>query len=594
MENLGSFWFPLSLLLAASSAMGEEELGRPSMVRLPIGESGEEGRWWQTTTVYQIYPRSFQDSDGDGTGDLSGITSRLDYLVSLGVETFWLSPIYRSPMADFGYDISSYVDIDPIFGTIQDFDLLSAAAKERGLRIVMDFVPNHSSNEHEWFMRSEAREDPYTDYYIWKDANSSNPGGVPNNWLSVFRGSAWEWSELRGQFYYHAFTKEQPDLNYWNPLIVQEMRDILQFWTDRGVDGFRMDAVPFLFEDLQFRDEPVSGKTDDPEDYNYLSHVFTWNFPEVKEVLKNFTLFVREETGGDGFVMVEALSEDLTTEDMMSFYECSDFAFNFNLIVKLKSDNLTGDNIRDAVADWLDNMPEGKTANWVLGNHDNWRIGSRFGSGNMDGFNMIGLLLPGVSVTYNGEEIGMTNTDVSWEETVDPAGINCGQDHFQDQGCSRDPERTPMQWDTSEQAGFSTGKPWLPVNPNYLEGISVEAQLANEDSHLALYKALTELRSSWEVFRTGSTSLLSTNDVFAFARHSLSLEYLAIIVVNISENQVTIDLEPLLSGLPQIAGISWVRLRSSGSTNPDTQVGSPVDLRTVRLEGNEGLVLEVI
>jgi len=594
MEKLGLFWFPLSLLLAASSAMGEEELGRPSMVRLPIGESGEEGRWWQTTTVYQIYPRSFQDSDGDGTGDLSGITSRLDYLVSLGVETFWLSPIYRSPMADFGYDISSYVDIDPIFGTIQDFDLLSAAAKERGLRIVMDFVPNHSSNEHEWFMRSEAREDPYTDYYIWKDANSSNPGGVPNNWLSVFRGSAWEWSELRGQFYYHAFTKEQPDLNYWNPLIVQEMRDILQFWTDRGVDGFRMDAVPFLFEDLQFRDEPVSGKTDDPEDYNYLSHVFTWNFPEVKEVLKNFTLFVREETGGDGFVMVEALSEDLTTEDMMSFYECSDFAFNFNLIVKLKSDNLTGDNIRDAVADWLDNMPEGKTANWVLGNHDNWRIGSRFGSGNMDGFNMIGLLLPGVSVTYNGEEIGMTNTDVSWEETVDPAGINCGQDHFQDQGCSRDPERTPMQWDTSEQAGFSTGRPWLPVNPNYLEGISVEAQLANEDSHLALYKALTELHSSWEVFRTGSTSLLSTNDVFAFARHSLSLEYLAIIVVNISENQVTIDLEPLLSGLPQIAGISWVRLRSSGSTNPDTQVGSPVDLRTVRLEGNEGLVLEVI
>jgi len=594
MEKLGLFWFPLSLLLAASSAMGEEELGRPSMVRLPIGESGEEGRWWQTTTVYQIYPRSFQDSDGDGTGDLTGITSRLDYLVSLGVETFWLSPIYRSPMADFGYDISSYVDIDPIFGTIQDFDLLSAAAKERGLRIVMDFVPNHSSNEHEWFMRSEAREDPYTDYYIWKDANSSNPGGVPNNWLSVFRGSAWEWSELRGQFYYHAFTKEQPDLNYWNPLIVQEMRDILQFWTDRGVDGFRMDAVPFLFEDLQFRDEPVSGKTDDPEDYNYLSHVFTWNFPEVKEVLKNFTLFVREETGGDGFVMVEALSEDLTTEDMMSFYECSDFAFNFNLIVKLKSDNLTGDNIRDAVADWLDNMPEGKTANWVLGNHDNWRIGSRFGSGNMDGFNMIGLLLPGVSVTYNGEEIGMTNTDVSWEETVDPAGINCGQDHFQDQGCSRDPERTPMQWDTSEQAGFSTGKPWLPVNPNYLEGISVEAQLANEDSHLALYKALTELRSSWEVFRIGSTSLLSTNDVFAFARHSLSLEYLAIIVVNISENQVIIDLEPLLSGLPQIAGISWVRLRSSGSTNPDTQVGSPVDLRTVRLEGNEGLVLEVI
>jgi len=576
------FLFPIILLI-------------PSLAESSKPNDFEDERWWQTTTVYQIYPRSFQDSDGDGTGDLAGITSRLDYLVSLGVETFWLSPIYRSPMADFGYDISSYVDIDPIFGTLQDFDQLSAAAKERGLRIVMDFVPNHSSNEHDWFLRSEAREDPYTDYYIWKDANNSNPGGLPNNWLSVFRGPAWEWSEVRGQYYYHAFTKEQPDLNYWNPLIVQEMRDILQFWTDRGVDGFRMDAVPFLFEDLQFRDEPLSGKTEDPEDYNYLSHVFTWNFPEVKDVLSNFTIFVRGETDGDGFVMVEALSEDLTTEDMMSFYGCSDFAFNFNLIVKLKMDDLTGNNIKEAVADWLDNMPEGKTANWVLGNHDNWRIGSRFGAGNMDGFNMIGLLLPGVAVTYNGEEIGMTNTAVSWEDTVDPAGRNCGQEHFQDPGCSRDPERTPMQWDSSDQAGFSTGKPWLPVNPNYLEGVSVEAQSGKEVSHLSVYKNLTELRSDWEVFRTGSTSLFSTEAVFAFARHSPSEEYVAIVVVNISEEELVIDLWPLLNStaVPTV-GISWVRLRSSDSNNPETEVGSQVQLRSVKLEGNEALVLEVI
>jgi len=580
--ELSRFLFPIILLI-------------PSLAEGSKPNDFEDERWWQTTTVYQIYPRSFQDSDGDGTGDLAGITSRLDYLVSLGVETFWLSPIYRSPMADFGYDISSYVDIDPIFGTLQDFDQLSAAAKERGLRIVMDFVPNHSSNEHDWFLRSEAREDPYTDYYIWKDANNSNPGGLPNNWLSVFRGPAWEWSEVRGQYYYHAFTKEQPDLNYWNPLIVQEMRDILQFWTDRGVDGFRMDAVPFLFEDLQFRDEPLSGKTDDPEDYNYLNHVFTWNFPEVKDVLSNFTIFVRGETDGDGFVMVEALSEDLTTEDMMSFYGCSDFAFNFNLIVKLKMDDLTGNNIKEAVADWLDNMPEGKTANWVLGNHDNWRIGSRFGAGNMDGFNMIGLLLPGVAVTYNGEEIGMTNTAVSWEDTVDPAGRNCGQEHFQDPGCSRDPERTPMQWDSSDQAGFSTGKPWLPVNPNYLEGVTVEAQSGNEDSHLSLYKALTELRSDWEVFRTGSTSLFSTEAVFAFARHSPSEEYVAIVVVNISGEELVVDLWPLLNStaVPTV-GISWVRLRSSDSSNPETEVGSQVELRSVKLEGNEALVLEVI
>ena len=222
--------------------------------------------------------------------------------------------------------------------------------------------------------------------------NLSLIGGVPNNWLGVFRGSAWEWSEARHQFYYHAFTKEQPDLNYWNPAIIQEMKNILKFWTDKGVDGFRMDAVPFLFEDQDFKDEPVSGKTDDPEDYNYLSHIYTWNFPEVKMVLAEFTEDVHFNTNDEGVVMLEALSEDLTTDDMMSFYACSDFPFNFNLIVNLKPEELSGkyksklhslapilntryqgNSIKAQVGDWLESMPEGKIANWVLGNHDNWR-----------------------------------------------------------------------------------------------------------------------------------------------------------------------------------------------------------------------------
>ena len=557
--------------------------------------SQAQEKWWQTTSVYQIYPRSFQDSNDDGTGDLAGITARLDYLVSLGVESFWLSPIYRSPMADFGYDISSYTDVDPIFGTLEDFDTLSAAAKERGLRIVMDFVPNHSSNEHEWFVKSEAREAPYTDYYIWRDANTSNPGSLPNNWLSVFRGSAWQWSEARGQFYYHAFTKEQPDLNFWNPAIVEEMKSVLKFWTDRGVDGFRMDAVPFLFEDLEFRDEPLSGKTDDPQDYNYLKHDFTWNFPEVKDVLREFTEFVKEETREDGIVMVEALSEDLTTEDMMSFYNCSDFAFNFNLIVKLKSGSLTGDNLLAAVADWLGAMPEGGTANWVLGNHDNWRLGSRFGERNIDGFNMLALLLPGVAVTYNGEEIGMTNTAVSWEDTVDPAGRNCGQDHFTDPGCSRDPERTPMQWDLSDNAGFCTlCSPWLPVNDNYLQGVNVLEQTEEEDSHLGVYKALARLRSSWKVFKTGQTSLQSTSSTFSFCRHSPSLEYMAIVSMNIGEEETIVDLSHLVEEVPHIAGIGVVVLRSSGSSNPATTPGGAVQLDQLRLLPGEAVVIEII
>merc|ERR1719334_555206 len=521
-------------------------------------------KWWEHTIVYQIYPRSFQDSDGDGTGDLAGITSRLDHLVDIGVETFWLSPIYKSPMADFGYDISDYTDVDPIFGTIQDFETLSAEARKRNLRIVMDFVPNHSSNEHEWFLKSEQRIEPYTDYYIWKDRNESNPNGLPNNWLSVFRGSAWEWSETRGQFYYHAFTKEQPDLNYWNPVIVQEMKTVLKFWTDRGVDGFRMDAVPFLFEDQQFRDEPVSGKTNDTNDYGYLDHIYTWNFPQVIDVLAEFTESVRENTKGEGFVMVEALSEDLTTEDMMSFYECADFAFNFNMIVKLKPEDLSGEIVEDVVADWLVNMPAGKTANWVLGNHDNWRVGSRFGEKNMDGFNMIALLLPGVAVTYNGEEIGMTNTLVSWEDTVDPAGLNCGQEHFQDVGRSRDPERTPMQWDTTENAGFSPTKPWLPVNENYLQGVNIEAQSNDKESHLSIYKALASLRKD-PVFASGATDLDSSSQVFSFARYDGSVTYIT--AANVMEEEANVDLTKFTNLVENSEAMGEVLIRSSGVSN---------------------------
>jgi len=550
----------------------------------------EEMKWWQNTIVYQIYPRSFQDSDDDGTGDLIGITNRLDHLVNIGVGAFWLSPIYKSPMADFGYDISDYQDVDPIFGTMQDFEQLSAESRARGIKIIMDFVPNHSSNEHEWFLKSEKREAPYTDYYIWKDRNESNPGGVPNNWLSVFRGPAWEWSETRQQFYYHAFTKEQPDLNYWNPAIIQEMKNILKFWTDKGVDGFRMDAVPFLFEDQEFKDEPLSGKTDDPEDYNYLDHIYTWNFPEVKDVLAEFTVDVHANTNDEGVVMLEALSEDLTTQDMMSFYACSDFPFNFNLIVNLKTEDLSGASLHDQVADWLENMPDGKTANWVLGNHDNWRLGSRFGEGNIDGFNMMTLLLPGVAVTYNGEEIGMTNTMVSWEDTVDPAGLNCGEDHFMDEGCSRDPERTPMQWDESFNSGFSnSSKPWLPVNTNYLRGVNVQAQSDDGiDSHLSVYKQASQLRKDHDF---SSIGLYSTESVFSYLRHSDDINI--VFAMNIDHYIKQVNLGDLLLEMGIETSTGRVLIRSSGQGSAGNTVGSNVDLINFQLWGYEALIVEI-
>jgi len=286
--------------------------------------------------------------------------------------------------------------------------------------------------------------------------------------------------------------------------------------------------------------------------------------------------------------MVEALSEDLTTEDMMTFYNCSDFAFNFNMIVKLKPESLSGDAIKDAVADWLDNMPEGKTANWVLGNHDNWRVGSRFGEGNIDGFNMIALLLPGVSVTYQGEEIGMTNTAVSWEDTVDPAGLNCGEEHFQDMGCSRDPERTPMQWNSSTNAGFSNVKPWLPVNENYNTGVNVEDQSNIEDSHLMIYKQLTTLRKTESVFATGSTLLFSSSEVFAFARYDSEATYVT--AANVKDEEVKVDLSCIVVS-NDTAG--EVVVRSSGIANEETIVGSPVDVANIILTGNEAIVVKL-
>uniref|UniRef100_A0A182TBL7 alpha-glucosidase n=1 Tax=Anopheles maculatus TaxID=74869 RepID=A0A182TBL7_9DIPT len=359
--------------------------------------------WWETASFYQIYPRSFQDSNGDGIGDLNGITSRLQYLKSLGVTGFWLSPIYPSPMADFGYDISNFTDIHPSFGTMIDFKQLVEEAKKLQLRVILDFVPNHSSDEHEWFKKSVKREAGYEDFYVWQDAKPGTDRDPPNNWVAAWYGSAWQWNDERQQFYLHQFHKKQPDLNYRNPAVVQAMKNVLRFWLDQGVDGFRVDAVPWLFETIGFPDEPVSGHSNDPLSQNYLNHIYTLDQPE--------------------------------TVDMV--YQCnnrqgSHMPFNFQLIMRLDNNSKASD-FKTVIDSWLDIIPSGHTPNWVLGNHDKRRVSSRMGGDHMvDIMAMIELTLPGITVTYQGEEIGMNDVDISWTDTQDPAACQLTEETYQE------------------------------------------------------------------------------------------------------------------------------------------------------------------
>ncbi|XP_045612300.1 maltase A3 isoform X2 [Procambarus clarkii] len=550
--------------------------------------------WWQEVVMYQIYPRSFFDKTNNGKGDLRGITSKADYLTSLGVGAVWLSPVYTSPMKDFGYDIANFTDIDPIFGTMADFDDLLAAFHQRGVKVIMDFVPNHSSDQHEWFRKSVAREDPYTNYYIWADSKGVDDNGThipPNNWLSVFRGSAWQWNEERQQFYLHQFLAEQPDLNYRDPSLKEDMQKVLTFWLDKGVDGFRVDALQHLVEveDLNL-DEPVavdSGITD-PEDYEYLNHTLTIHQPETFTVTREWRQLLDKYP--DRVMMVEVYSGDVET--VMKYYgndtvPLADFPFNFFLIDNLQNrSQLTGKTLKSIISLWIDNLPEGKWANWVLGNHDHGRVATRLGSDLVDALNMMTFLLPGTPVTYYGEEIGMEDTPISWEETKDPQGCRWGPDHYQEH--SRDPARTPMQWNNTTLAGFtSANSTWLPVNPNY-KTLNVKAQTQTKNSHLRVYKDLILLRNE-DVFSKGHLAFpVITEQIFSFIRYLEGSEAY-ILVINTSQEDIEVDLHQ--DANIELPRTGFVILRSSTDTSADTLPGSEVSLDKVPLVGGEGLLL---
>ncbi|KAK7076945.1 hypothetical protein SK128_021888 [Halocaridina rubra] len=552
--------------------------------------------WWQNEVIYQIYPRSFKDSKGLGSGDLKGIISKLDYLKELGIGAIWLSPIYTSPMADFGYDISNFMDIDPVFGNMTDFEELLGSCHEKGLKVIMDFVPNHSSNEHEWFMKSVQMEDPYTDYYIWSDPLGFTEKGdpiPPNNWVSVFRGSAWTWVEERQQFYFHQFLAKQPDLNFRNSHVREEMKNILKFWLDKGVDGFRIDALKHLFEveDI-YQDEPIASDSNlnYPFDYGSLCHTLTVNQPETFDVLKEWRELASQYT--DKLLMVEIYDGEI--EQVMNYYgnernPLADFPFNFLMIDKLKNrTELTGKSLKSTVDIWMDNMPEGKWPNWVLGNHDSGRMGSRFGEDLIDALNMLCLLLPGTPITYYGEEIGMINTWISWKDTQDPQGCRYGPKLYEKY--SRDPARTPMQWDSTSCAGFTTHtETWLPINENY-KTLNVKAQIEAASSHLKIYRSLTLLRKE-EAFRSGKLSYpVITNDVFSFARSVNDCE-MYLVVINTSENNIMVNMHKNANFRLPDTGV--VILRSITDSSENTVPHSEVSLSNLEMVGGEGLVLSL-
>lgn len=488
--------------------------------------------WYRRNVIYQIYPWSFKDSNGDGVGDLRGIIEKLDYLNdghdSLNVGAIWLSPIYPSPMKDFGYDISDYYNIDPRFGNLNDFDELVKKAHARGLKIMMDLVTNHTSTEHPWFKESRSsRNNPKRDWYIWHDPKPD--GTPPNNWISVSGGSMWELDEKTYQYYLHNFLPSQPDLNWRNKEVQEEMKRIFEFWIKRGVDGFRVDAASHFIEDGQFRDDPINlhyveGKN---SPYDRLLHTFSTNQPGIKEVI-GLMCNVAEQNK-EIFIVSEVY---LGLEELAKFYRFCNTPvhapFNFSLL------NLPwqAKEIRESIEAYEKTLEPQDVPTYVLGNHDNSRIATRRGPAQARASALLLLTLRGTPFIYYGEELGMEDVGIPKNQLKD------GFIETSDGVYSRDPERTPMQWDDTTHAGFTIGKPWLPVSKDY-KILNVENQISDPHSMLNLYRTLINFRNNSDALLRGSYHSIQTKspNVFAFIRESEKEKLL--IFINFSSQIIT-------------------------------------------------------
>jgi alpha-glucosidase len=523
--------------------------------------AANDNSWWRHAVIYEIYPRSFGDTNGDGIGDLNGITAHLDYLKDLGVDAIWITPFYPSPQIDFGYDISDYEAIDPQFGTMADFDRLVAAAKKQGIRVINDMVLNHTSDQHPWFIESEAsRTNPKANWFIWRDGK---PGGQPpNNWQSIFGHSAWTFEDSRKQFYYHAFYKEQPDLNWRNNQVRKAMYDTLRFWMKKGVAGFRLDAITSLFEDAQFRNEKVLGGTNaygDP----IIGRQYTDNLPEVHDVLKQLREVTNEFPGrvliGETYLH--------TAEDLARMYGAKDDELQLPMDTQLGFLNkLSAPGFRGLLTD-AETKLHGNTPLFVFENHDNPRLLNRYGDGAHD--DAIARLLATLLLTprdsaliYNGQELGMVNQDPKTIEDVkDPIGrIGWPKEK------GRDGERIPMPWNADTDGGFSTAKTtWLPVEKDY-RTLNVAVEDRTPDSLLNYYKALIRLRKQDEQLRDGEfVSVDATNPyVLSFLRKTPDGKAV-LVSLNLSPTTQKLNLD-LTS-----TGVSGTHLKALLTSSPDVK-----------------------
>lgn len=501
-------------------------------------------QWYKGAVIYQVYPRSFQDSNNDGIGDLKGIINRIDYIKSLGVDAIWISPFFKSPMKDFGYDISDYRDIDPIFGDLNDFDALIEQAHARDIKIIIDQVLSHTSDQHQWFLDSrENTTNDKSDWYVW--AESKEDGTAPNNWLSIFGGGAWQWEPRRGQYYLHNFFTEQPDLNFHNPDVRKAVLDNVEFWLKKGVDGFRLDAINFCYHDAQLRDNPAKPKEkrqgrgfseDNPYAFQY--HYYNNTQPENIEFMRDIRALLNKYPGAVS--LGEISSEDSLAT--MAQYTQGDDKLHMGYSFELLTDDYSSEYIRTTVQTLEQQMTEGWPC-WAFSNHDVERVASRWsdnGEINPAQCKMLTALLAslrGSVCMYQGEELGLGEANVAFEDLQDPYGITFWPNFKGRDGC-----RTPIPWENEQvdYAGFSENKPWLPVDTAH-KSQSVAEQNSDKNSILNAYREFMAWRKTQAVMITGDIEFIQTAEpILAFYR-TLNNEKM-LCVFNLSSQQARFSL----------------------------------------------------
>jgi len=496
----------------------------------------EKRLWWKNGIIYQIYPRSFQDTNGDGIGDLAGAIQHLDYIKELGVDAIWFSPINPSPDVDFGYDVADYHTIDPKFGNLQDFERLLQEAHKRDLHVIMDLVLSHSSDQHRWFQESrKSKDNPYHDWYIWRDP--APDGGYPNNWLSNFGGSAWEYDENLGQYYYHAFAKGQPDLNWHNPEVRSTLLDVFRYWLDKGVDGFRLDVFNNYFQDELFRDNPRNEGFSVRKllrKFDAYEHIFDSNQPEmigvVEDIRKIMDSYPDRYVVGETYLATSVQARTYIGENRL--HAGFDYAF-CNSAFNAKA-------YGQAIQYWDALHGDDAWPNYFFNNHDTPRSTTRFAQGESDAIPKLLLAMQltvrGTPFLYYGEEIGMRDINLTRSQVQDPAGkrywsFNKGRD-----GC-----RSPMQWNSKLNAGFTTGEPWLPVNKDYTVR-NVDAQTASAASLLTFYKELIQLRRAHPALNAGKLDMIQTENDDLLIYQRVHSDEKMLIVLNFSKEISTYQL----------------------------------------------------